>query len=84
MHNPLRRDTVSVTRSSWIVARIKADLPGVWPLHCHIAMHVAEGLMAAVAIHPKKIQQLKFSQKVLDLCPGPTAPISVLNEVEPA
>ncbi|KAJ1034919.1 hypothetical protein NDA18_000526 [Ustilago nuda] len=84
LHNPLRRDTVSVTRSSWIVARIKADLPGVWPLHCHIAMHVAEGLMAAVAIHPKKIQQLKFSQKVLDLCPGPTAPLSVLNEVVPA
>lgn len=66
---PLRRDTTTVPRSSYIVVRIIADLPGVWPMHCHIAMHIAEGLMAAVAIHPKKIQQLPFSQEVLNLCP---------------
>ncbi|SNX83691.1 related to FET5 - multicopper oxidase [Melanopsichium pennsylvanicum] len=81
LNNPLRRDTISVTRSSYVVIRILANLPGVWPLHCHIAMHVAEGLMAAVAIHPKKIQQMPFSQEVLDLCPtsGPA-----LNLVLPA
>ena len=81
LKNPLRRDTITVSRSSYIVVRIIADLPGVWPLHCHIAMHVAEGLMAAIAIHPKKIQELRFSQEVLDLCPSSGAR---LNEVEPA
>lgn len=81
LRNPLRRDTITVTRSSYVVVRIIADLPGVWPMHCHIAMHVAEGLMAAVAIHPRKVQQMPFSQEVLDLCP--TSP-AALNVVEPA
>ncbi|CDW98606.1 hypothetical protein [Sporisorium scitamineum] len=79
--NPLRRDTITVTRSSYVVVRINADLPGTWPMHCHIAMHLAEGLMAVVAIHPKKIQELPFSQEVLDLCPVSGA---ALNEIEPA
>ncbi|SPO32092.1 related to FET5 - multicopper oxidase [Ustilago trichophora] len=75
--NPLRRDTITVERASWIIVRIITDLPGVWPFHCHIAMHLAQGLMAAVAIHPKKLQQLPFSQEVLDLCPtsGPALDI---------
>ncbi|GAC98903.1 potential multicopper ferro-O2-oxidoreductase [Pseudozyma hubeiensis SY62] len=79
--NPLRRDTITVTRSSYIVARIIADLPGVWAMHCHIAMHVAEGLMAAIAIHPQKIRELEFDQEVLDLCP---VSVQSLNEIEPA
>lgn len=81
LKNPLRRDTITVGRSSYVIIRIIPDLPGVWPLHCHISMHVAEGLMAAVAIHPHKIQQLPWSQDVLNLCPtgGPA-----LNQIEPA
>lgn len=81
LKNPLRRDTITVPRSSFVVVRIIPDLPGVWAMHCHIAMHVAEGLMAAIAIHPHKIRELKFSQEVLDLCLVSRA---ALNEVEPA
>ncbi|PWZ01753.1 hypothetical protein BCV70DRAFT_157850 [Testicularia cyperi] len=81
LKNPLRRDTIVVPRSSWALVRIYADLPGVWAVHCHIAMHVAEGLMAAVGIHPKKIQSLQFSQEVLDQC---QVSFDDLDDIEPA
>lgn len=54
--NPLRRDTLVIPGGNYAVLRIDASVKGVWPLHCHIAWHLAEGFMGAVVIHPDAIQ----------------------------
>jgi iron transport multicopper oxidase len=37
--NPLRRDTVTVPGSGFVVLRFRADNPGVWLMHCHVEWH---------------------------------------------
>jgi len=34
------------------------DLPGVWPLHCHIGWHLSEGKLAAMVYLPEKVKRL--------------------------
>ena len=34
--NPLRRDTVTLDAQHFAVVRFRADIPGVWFLHCHV------------------------------------------------
>lgn len=36
----MRRDTFTVPQQSHVVFRFKADNPGVWILHCHVAWHL--------------------------------------------
>ena len=33
--------------------RIKADLPGLWLLHCHIDWHIAKGLGVVLEVAPQ-------------------------------
>jgi hypothetical protein len=42
--NPPRRDVVLLPRDGYIVIAFKADNPGAWLVHCHIAFHISEGL----------------------------------------
>ena len=44
LNNPPRRDVVLVPRDGYVVIAYKADNPGAWLVHCHIAFHIAEGL----------------------------------------
>ena len=44
LDNPPRRDVVLVPRDGYVVIAFKADNPGAWLVHCHIAFHIAEGL----------------------------------------
>jgi iron transport multicopper oxidase len=37
-----------VADQSWAVIRFRADNPGVWPLHCHIELHVNSGFTATM------------------------------------
>ncbi|KAF4817392.1 Laccase [Colletotrichum siamense] len=39
-----RRDVVSVPTDGHVVIAFKADNPGVWLMHCHIALHASGGL----------------------------------------
>lgn len=60
LDNPPRRDVVMVPKDGLVVIAFKADNPGNWLMHCHIARHAAEGLglqilerrLDAVAIWP--------------------------------
>ncbi|UZJ55563.1 hypothetical protein CBS101457_004883 [Exobasidium rhododendri] len=54
--NPLRRDTIVIPEQSFAVLRIFSDIPGVWPLHCHIAWHLNSGFMAALLVHPNAVK----------------------------
>jgi len=44
LNNPPRRDVVLLPRDGYIVIAFKADNPGAWLVHCHIAFHISEGL----------------------------------------
>ncbi|CAJ2504677.1 Uu.00g120710.m01.CDS01 [Anthostomella pinea] len=43
-NNPVRRDVTMLPPSGWVILAFKADNPGNWLFHCHIAWHVAGGL----------------------------------------
>ncbi|KAF9634905.1 Multicopper oxidase type 1 [Lasiodiplodia theobromae] len=42
--NPPRRDTATLPSGGWLLLAFKADNPGAWLMHCHIAWHVSQGL----------------------------------------
>ncbi|KAI0912663.1 multicopper oxidase-domain-containing protein [Ustulina deusta] len=42
--NPTRRDVTMLPGSGWLVLAFKADNPGNWIFHCHIAWHVSGGM----------------------------------------
>lgn len=42
--NPTRRDVTMLPPFGWLVLAFRADNPGNWLFHCHIAWHVSGGL----------------------------------------
>ncbi|PWY74296.1 multicopper oxidase [Aspergillus heteromorphus CBS 117.55] len=55
--NPLRRDTHilqpgTVDAPSYLVLQWTQDNPGVWPLHCHMALHARAGMVMLVLERP--------------------------------
>jgi hypothetical protein len=44
LDNPPRRDVVLLPNGGFVVIAFKADNPGTWLMHCHIARHASEGL----------------------------------------
>ncbi|KAI0503422.1 multicopper oxidase-domain-containing protein [Xylaria bambusicola] len=42
--NPVRRDVTMLPGQGWLVLAFKADNPGNWIMHCHIAWHVSGGM----------------------------------------
>lgn len=50
---PMTRDSINIPGSSYAALRIKADLPGLWLLHCHIDWHIAKGLGVVLEVAPQ-------------------------------
>ena len=46
--NPPRRDVVFLPEEGYVVIAFKADNPGSWLVHCHIASHASGGLAMQV------------------------------------
>ena len=44
LDNPPRRDVALLPIDGYLVIAFKADNPGTWLLHCHIAWHASSGL----------------------------------------
>ncbi|KAL3426474.1 multicopper oxidase [Phlyctema vagabunda] len=44
LNNPPRRDVVLLPTDGYVVIAFKADNPGPWLIHCHIAFHISKGL----------------------------------------
>ncbi|GAB6029534.1 hypothetical protein CHUAL_005284 [Chamberlinius hualienensis] len=42
--NPVRKDSVGVLQGGYTVFRFKADNPGFWMFHCHVAFHLESGM----------------------------------------
>jgi len=43
-NNPARRDVVMLPAGGFVIMAFKADNPGAWIFHCHIAFHASSGL----------------------------------------
>ncbi|WVQ77654.1 hypothetical protein IAR50_007342 [Cryptococcus sp. DSM 104548] len=70
LDNPLRKDTFWLQRNSWVVLRLVTDNPGVWPMHCHIDWHMAEGKLAVVVVQPEALEGMDGPESWSDLCAG--------------
>ncbi|TKA51193.1 hypothetical protein B0A53_05657 [Rhodotorula sp. CCFEE 5036] len=68
--NPLRRDTLSLLRDSWVIIRVVTDTPGIWAIHCHILWHQSQGLLGALLVQPEVIRTFRIPQANYDLCRG--------------
>nr|AAS21670.1 multicopper oxidase 4B [Phanerodontia chrysosporium] len=66
--NPFMRDTFAVPGSGWLLMRIVTDNPGIWTLHCHIAWHMAAGLMMQISSLPSKAAQLDIPRDIVRQC----------------
>ena len=74
---PMRRDTIYVRGSGYMVLRFVADNPGVWLFHCHIEWHVASGLVATMIEDPIGMQsKLSIPQEHYAVCKDQDIPIA--------
>ncbi|KAI1474373.1 putative ferroxidase [Daldinia eschscholtzii] len=72
---PMRRDTLVLFPTGYIVLRFRADNPGVWLFHCHIEWHVASGLIATFVEAPLDLQKtLTLPKDHLDACAADNIP----------
>jgi hypothetical protein len=44
LSNPPRRDVALLPKNGYLLIAFKADNPGMWLMHCHIAWHASSGL----------------------------------------
>lgn len=40
------KDTIVVPSGGYVVVRFKADNPGAWLIHCHLELHMTDGMIA--------------------------------------
>jgi FtsP/CotA-like multicopper oxidase with cupredoxin domain len=66
--NPVRRDTVVVDAYGWVLIRFVSDNPGMWAFHCHIAWHLAAGLMMQFQARNDLMKDWVLPEDVLGLC----------------
>ncbi|KAG8707230.1 laccase, multicopper oxidase, benzenediol:oxygen oxidorectuctase [Ceratobasidium sp. 395] len=66
--NPLRRDTHVIPAKTWAVLRVRADIPGVWFMHCHIDWHLAHGFASVVVVQPDEVRKFKIPHASRELC----------------
>jgi FtsP/CotA-like multicopper oxidase with cupredoxin domain len=63
--NPLRRDTHNlqpgtVEEPSYVVLEWMQDNPGIWPFHCHMAIHASAGMFILVMVCRKRAMRCLF------------------------
>ncbi|KAJ8097235.1 Cupredoxin [Lipomyces tetrasporus] len=68
LDNPIRRDVVTIPRLGHAVIRFKADNPGIWAFHCHIAWHIATGMMMQFAVGVDTIDSNNVTDDMLEHC----------------
>ncbi|KAF5637889.1 L-ascorbate oxidase [Fusarium sp. NRRL 52700] len=54
---PVRKDTVSVPRRGHVVLALVADNPGIWALHCHMLVHMAQVEAKTMSQTPEPTRQ---------------------------
>ncbi|KAJ4301509.1 hypothetical protein N0V90_003602 [Kalmusia sp. IMI 367209] len=65
--NPPRRDVALLPDDGYILIAFKADNPGVWLMHCHIAWHASSGLAMQILENTDQIR-LHDQSALLQTC----------------
>jgi len=55
-NNPPRRDVALLPAGGYLIIAFKADNPGIWLIHCHIAWHASSGLAMQILENVDDIQ----------------------------
>ena len=82
--NPLRRDTQLLGQGqfngsttpenfflgvpSYVVLQYEQDNPGVWPFHCHVSWHAADGFVINLLERPDDIKKIPIPRSVSQTC----------------
>ncbi|KAI9439400.1 multicopper oxidase 2A [Lactarius psammicola] len=66
--SPLRRDTILIPAYNWVVLRFITDNPGLWAFHCHLAWHMAAGLLMQFNTLPSTLAKLDVPQDIVTQC----------------
>ncbi|KAM0554812.1 hypothetical protein ACHAPJ_006545 [Fusarium lateritium] len=56
--NPPRRDTALLPAGGYLVVAFRADNPGSWLFHCHIAWHASSGLAIQIMEQQERLKRL--------------------------
>ena len=64
--NPPRRDVALLPASGYLVLAFKADNPGAWLMHCHIAWHASGGLALQILENPANISMTPANKQAME------------------
>ncbi|KAI1385834.1 putative multicopper oxidase [Hypoxylon trugodes] len=62
--NPPRRDVALLQAGGFLVVAFKADNPGSWLFHCHIAWHASSGLAIQILERQQELQALFTEERL--------------------
>jgi hypothetical protein len=63
-NNPPRRDVALLPSGGYLVIAFKADNPGSWLLHCHIAWHASSGLALQILERQSALEKIMTEEKL--------------------
>lgn len=63
--NPPRRDVALLPAGGYLIIAFKADNPGAWLMHCHIAWHASSGLALQILENKDRIKLSRNARKSL-------------------
>ena len=66
LNNPPRRDVALLPAEGYLVLAFKADNPGAWLMHCHIAWHASGGLAIQILENQKNISMPMENKKAME------------------
>ncbi|KIW94119.1 uncharacterized protein Z519_05435 [Cladophialophora bantiana CBS 173.52] len=71
LNNPPRRDVAFLPNGGYLIVAFRADNPGVWIMHCHIAFHASSGLAVQIVENRERISIPPFwGKRFKDMCKG--------------
>ncbi|KAI8297329.1 hypothetical protein K4K59_003506 [Colletotrichum sp. SAR11_240] len=64
--NPPRRDVALLPAGGYLVVAFKADNPGSWLFHCHIAWHASSGLALQILERQEDLKKLMTEERLAE------------------
>ncbi|KAI1206116.1 multicopper oxidase-domain-containing protein [Annulohypoxylon truncatum] len=62
--NPPRRDVALLPSGGYLVVAFKADNPGTWVFHCHIAWHASSGLSIQLMERQQELVEMMTDERL--------------------
>ncbi|KAG8664094.1 uncharacterized protein FPOAC1_014063, partial [Fusarium poae] len=65
--NPPRRDVALIPAGGYLVVAFKADNPGSWLFHCHIAWHASSGLAIQILEQQERLKWMMNNDRMKEV-----------------